>query len=59
MAFLHFANRVHKALEKGEYTIDVSDLVKAFDTVRHSILLNKPEYHMKFGEFRCCGLRII
>ena len=40
MALLDFDEKIHEALDKGEYTIGVFlDVAKAFNTVNHSTLL--------------------
>ena len=46
MAILVFLEKLHSAIDNCEYTIGIFlDLAKAFDTVNHTILLNKLEHY--------------
>ena len=46
MAILEFVEKMHSAIDNGEYSTGIFlDLAKAFDTVNHTLLLNKLEHY--------------
>ena len=46
MAILELTNKIFDSFEKNEFTIGIFiDLKKAFDTVNHSILLDKLNFY--------------
>lgn len=48
------------ALDQGKYAVGVFiDLKKAFDTINHSILINKLWLYMVLGEWHWTGLPVI
>ena len=47
LATAYFIDKIHHAMDKGEYTAAIYvDLSKAFDTISHAMIVNKPP---KFG----------
>ena len=46
LAITELVDRITKAIDRGEYTVGIFlDLLKAFDTINHGILIKKLEYY--------------
>src|SRR5688572_23000212 len=55
MALLDMHDKISQAFDNNEFSIGIFfDLAKAFDTVDHSILLNKLEFYGVRGIPLCC-----
>ena len=55
MAILEMYDKISKSIDDCEYALEIFiDLLKAFDTINHYILLSKLEYYgvLKLSQFK-------